>query len=87
MRGDVGSGQKHGIPCRSWTVRSCRACGSKRIGFYFRSARPISSGTVEAGGRKIPLQVGRNRQAYRAPIWDKSIPNNAIVRLNPDSRR
>jgi hypothetical protein len=58
------------------------ACHSSRIAFYFRSAVPLSSGTVVAGHRTMPITVGRNRLAYRAPIWDKSIANDARVRLN-----
>lgn len=57
------------------------ACKSKRIAFYFRSAKPLSSGTVTTAGKSIPIQVGANHLAYRAPIWDKSVPNSATVKL------
>lgn len=56
-------------------------CNSSKIAAYWSVDRPLASATVVDGARALPLDVGRTGNAYRAPAYDRSLSNEARLRL------
>jgi hypothetical protein len=57
-------------------------CASKKIGIYLKGPFPLSRATVEYEDKTKSLPVDK-RDSYRPPIYDKKVPNEAVVRLYP----
>lgn len=55
-------------------------CDSKRIGIYIGTQQPISAVTISGWAGKVELMKGG--RAYRVPLYDKSIGNEARVRVS-----
>lgn len=56
-------------------------CASRKFAFYFHAARPIAAAALVAGGETRALPVRPDRLAYRAPLGDKGLPNDAMVHV------
>lgn len=54
-------------------------CSSSKIGLYTHAERPIADAQIIAGPRRWPVRVLQDRRRFRAPIYDKSIPNEAVL--------
>lgn len=58
------------------------ACKSSRINFYFGSPRVLDRAVLVHAGREVPLRIASDKRGYRAPIYDKTVPSSARVRLH-----
>lgn len=59
---------------------SAGGCGSRQFAFYVTTRQSIAEGRVADRERSLPLRLwGKN--SYRAPIGEKTIPNDARVVL------
>ena len=56
-------------------------CNSGKFAFYFRTPRAIQSATLTSGAATSDLPVMADRSAYRAPLGDKALPNDARIRV------
>jgi len=56
-------------------------CSSSRIGVYYTTERPITSGRVVANAKDTPISVRPGGNAFRYPGYIKSLPNDARVVL------
>jgi hypothetical protein len=57
-------------------------CGSKKIALYYRLPRPVARVTVSDRGKSVALVLSpRFPNAYRAPIYDKSLSNEARISI------
>ena len=57
-------------------------CASKKIPIYYPGPFPLSRATVEYEGKTKSLRISKPR-GYRPPIYDKKVPDAAVVRLYP----
>ena len=57
-------------------------CASKKIGIYFKEPFPLSRANVEYEGKTQSVPISK-RDSYRPPIYDKKVPDAAVVRLYP----
>lgn len=57
-------------------------CASKRVGIYQMVPFPLSRATVEYEGKTQSVPFN-NSGSYRPPIYDKKVPDAAVVRLYP----
>ena len=56
-------------------------CSSTKFAFAFRTPRIIRSATLSTGAKVTELPLLPDRMAVRAPLGDKALPNNAMVRV------
>ena len=57
-------------------------CASKRVVIYQMVPFPLSRATVEYEGKTQSVPFN-NSGSYRPPIYDKKVPDEAVVRLYP----
>ncbi len=57
-------------------------CASKKVGIYYPGPFPLSRAIVEYEGKTKSLRISKPR-GYRPPIYDKKVPDAAVVRLYP----
>jgi hypothetical protein len=57
-------------------------CASKKIGIYYMEPFLLSRATVEYEGKTQSVPISK-RDSYRPPIYDKKVPDEAVVRLYP----
>ena len=55
-------------------------CDSKRISIFLGGERAIAGVTI--AGWKGPVELAKNGKAYRVPLYDKAISNEARVRVS-----
>lgn len=60
------------------------ACTSSRFGMFQRLDKRIASAAVDTGTTEKPVQLSKDRYSFRAPVYDKSLPNSARVRFRFD---
>ncbi len=58
-------------------------CASSKIGFYFRTPKPLKSMLVNGKDFVTGGAISRNGKGYRPPIYDKKIDNEAKLTLTP----
>jgi hypothetical protein len=56
-------------------------CSSSRIGAYQKTESPLASGSIIAAKLAKPVEITKDGMAFRMPGYDKSLPNEARVRL------
>lgn len=59
--------------------RTVGGCRSRRIGIYLTSERPISD--VAITNRPQKIDIAANRLAWRVPLYDRMVPNDARVHV------
>ena len=57
-------------------------CASKKIPIYYSGPFPLSRAIVEYEGKTQSLRISKSG-GYRPPIYDKKVPDAAVVRLYP----
>ena len=56
-------------------------CASKRFGFYHMVEHPLASATASGVGVTRTLRLSAKRTSYEAPLSDRTLTNDARVRL------
>ncbi len=56
-------------------------CASKRFGFYHLVEHPLASATATGAGVTRTLRLSAKSTSYEAPLSDRTLPNEARVRL------
>lgn len=56
-------------------------CQSTKMALYAKSERAIADADITTAGRVTAIAILRDRHTYRAPLGDKSLPDDATVRF------
>ena len=56
-------------------------CSTRRVGIYLQVPRPIVTAEWRDGARVVPAEITPQRRAHRAPIYDRTLSNDARVHL------
>lgn len=56
-------------------------CTSKRIGIYVTAPSGTKAGSVQEGVKTLPVWLSPSKRSYRLPIDDKSLSNEARVKI------
>lgn len=56
-------------------------CASKRFGFYYLAEHPLASATASGPGGMRTLRLSAKLRSYEAPLSDRTLTNEARVRL------
>ena len=57
-------------------------CASSRFQMFHSASHVIGEAAALSGTRRLPLTLGRTRRSYAMPIADKSLDNEARVKLS-----